>query len=431
MKRIAVLALVLVGLTAAGRAAAAPPRVLAIHFNSEVNPVTQGYINHEIGQAEKKGYDAAVIVMDTPGGLSDSMRNIYLRMLSAKIPVLCYVSPDGARAASAGVWICQAADVAAMAPGTNIGSSTPIEGNGQNIGSDLRRKVINDAAASLRGLMKGHGRNPTWGDLAVRKASNRTDQEALKQNIIDFVAPSLPALLRQTDGFRTRFPGRHFTLHLAGAHIDNVHMSFFQRLLNTLIDPNLITLLFLAGIAGLGYEVFHPGVVLPGALGAVSLVLALFGFSILPPSWGGLLLLLLGLSLLVVDAHVTTHGALTVAGLASLVVGSILLFQNQPSPYHISLPLVISIAAALGLFWAFALSKAVRAKRQPVLVGPQGIVGQVGEMRRDGMVAVRGELWKARAPDGLELKPGQPVEVAGVEDGLVLDVKPLEPAAHE
>jgi membrane-bound serine protease (ClpP class) len=431
MKRIAVLALVLVGLTAAGRAAAATPRVLAIHFNSDVNPVTQGYINHEIGQAEKKGYDAAVIVMDTPGGLSDSMRNIYLRMLSAKIPVLCYVSPDGARAASAGVWICQAADVAAMAPGTNIGSSTPIEGNGQNIGSDLRRKVINDAAASLRGLMKGHGRNPTWGDLAVRKASNRTDQEALKQNIIDFVAPSLPALLRQTNGFRTRFPGRHFTLHLAGAHIDNVHMSFFQRLLNTLIDPNLITLLFLAGIAGLGYEVFHPGVVLPGALGAVSLVLALFGFSILPPSWGGLLLLLLGLSLLVVDAHVTTHGALTVAGLASLVVGSILLFQNQPSPYHISLPLVISIAAALGLFWAFALSKAVSAKRQPVLVGPQGIVGQVGEMRRDGMVAVRGELWKARAPDGLELKPGQPVEVAGVEDGLVLDVKPLEPAAQE
>jgi membrane-bound serine protease (ClpP class) len=431
MKRIAALTLLVIGLTVTSRATAATPRVLAVHFDAEVNPVTQGYINHEIGQAEKKGYDAVVIVMDTPGGLSDSMRKIYLRELSARIPVLCYVSPSGARAASAGVWICEAADVAAMAPGTNIGSSTPIQGNGQNIGSDLRRKVINDAAASLRGLMRGHGRNPTWGDLAVRKASNRTDQEALQQHIVDFVAPSLPGLLQRADGFRTKFPGRHFTLHLAEAQIDDVHMGFFARLLNTLIDPNIITLLFLAGIAGLGYEIFHPGIVLPGALGAVSLVLALFGFSILPPSWGGLVLLLLGLALLVVDAHVTSHGALTVAGLASLVVGAILLFQNEPSPYHISLPLVISVAAGLGLFWALALTKAVQARRRPVSVGPQEIVGQVGEMRRDGMVAVRGELWKAKVPEGLEVQPGQPVEISGVEDGLVLDVKPLEPAAQD
>ena len=431
MRRIAVLALVAVGLTSAGRAGAATHRVLAVHLDAEVNPVTQGFVNHEIGQAEKKGYDAVVIVMDTPGGLSDSMRKIYLRELSAKIPVLCYVSPSGARAASAGVWICEAADVAAMAPGTNIGSSTPIEGNGQNIGKDLRRKIVNDAAASLRGLMRGHGRNPTWGNLAVKKASNRTDQEALQQNIVDAVAPTLPALLRRVDGFHTRFPGRHFTLHLSGAQIDDVHMGFFRRLLNTLIDPNIITLLFLAGIAGIGFEIFHPGVVLPGALGAVSLVLSLFGFSVLPPSWGGLVLLLLGIALLVVDAHVTSHGALTVAGLASLVVGAILLFQNEPSPYHISLPLIVSIAVGLGLFWALALTKAVQARRRPAAVGPQGIIGQVGEMRRDGMVAVRGELWKAKLPEGLELRPGEQVEVSGVEDGLVLDVKPLEPAAQD
>src|SRR5438876_3162903 len=215
MRRFAAVVLVAAGLTFAGTAAATP-RVLAVHLDAEVNPVTQGFVNHEIGQAEKKGYDAVVIVMDTPGGLSDSMRKIYLRELSAKIPVLCYVSPSGARAASAGVWICEAADVAAMAPGTNIGSSTPIEGNGQNIGKDLRRKIVNDAAASLRGLMRGHGRNPTWGNLAVKQASNRTDQEALQQNIVDAVAPTLPALLRQVDGFHTRFPGRHFTLHLSG-----------------------------------------------------------------------------------------------------------------------------------------------------------------------------------------------------------------------
>jgi membrane-bound serine protease (ClpP class) len=419
------------GLTTAGAAQAATPRVLAIHLNAEVNPVTQGFVNHEIGQAEKKGYDAAVIVMDTPGGLSDSMRKIYLRELSAKIPVLCYVSPSGARAASAGVWICEADDVAAMAPGTNIGSSTPIEGTGQNIGSDLRRKIINDAAASLRGLMRLHGRNGAWGSLAVRKASNLTDQEALRMNVVDAVAGSLPALLKQTDGFKTKFPGRHFTLHLAGAQIDEVHMGFFDRLLNTLIDPNIITLLFLAGIAGLGYEIFHPGVVLPGALGAVALVLSLFGFSVLPPSWGGLALLLLGLALLVVDAHVTTHGALSVAGLTSLVVGAILLFHNQPAPYHVSLILVISVTLVLGTFWAFALTKSVQVRRRPVSVGPEEIIGQVGEVRRDGLVAVRGELWKAKTAEGQELHPGQQVEVAAVEDGLVLDVRPLEPAHPE
>src|SRR5205809_1524363 len=318
MRRIATLAVVAVGLTFAGSAAAATPRVLAVHFDTEVNPVTQGYLDDQIDRAEKKGYDAVAIVIDTPGGLSESMRKIVQHELSSKIPVLRYVSPNGARAASAGVWICEAADVAAMAPGTNIGSSTPITGTGQNIGSDLRRKVINDAAASLRSLMRGHQRNGAWGNLAVRKASNLTEQEALHINVVDAVAPTLPALLRQVDGFKTKFPGRHFTLHLAGAQIDEAHLGFFGRLLNTLIDPNIITLLFLAGIAGIGFEIFHPGVVLPGALGAVALVLALFGFSVLPISWAGLALLVLGLALLVIDAHVTTHGALTVAGLISL-----------------------------------------------------------------------------------------------------------------
>jgi membrane-bound serine protease (ClpP class) len=430
VKRFLALGGLVATLVLTGAAAAATPRVLAVHFDTEVNPVTQGYVNHEIGRAEKQGYDAVVIVLDTPGGLSDSMRKIYLRELSAKIPVLCYVSPSGARAASAGVWICEAADVAAMAPGTNIGSSTPITGTGQNIGSDLRRKIINDAAASLRGLMRGHERNAAWGDLAVRKASNLTDAEALRIHVVDAVAPSLPALLRQTDGFKTKFPGRHFKLHLAGAQIDQAHMGFFDRLLNTLIDPNLITLLFLAGIAGIGYEIFHPGVVLPGALGAVALVLSLFGFSVLPPSWGGLTLLLLGIFLLIVDAHVTTHGALTVAGLASAAVGAILLFHGQPSPYHVSLPLVISITVVIGGLWAFGLTKAVQARRQPVSVGPQEIVGQIGEVRRDGLVAVRGELWKVHTREGQELQPGQQVEVEGVE-GLSLDVRPLETAPHE
>jgi membrane-bound serine protease (ClpP class) len=308
-----------------------------------------------------------------------------------------------------------------MAPDTNIGSSTPINGTGSNLGSDLRRKVINDAAASLRSLAKSHGRNAQWADSAVRKASNLTETEALDLHVIDRLAPSLQALLRQTDGYTTKGPGRSFTLHLANATIDHVSPGFFTRLLNTLIDPNLIPLLFLAGIVGIGFEIFHPGVVLPGALGGVALVMALFGFSVLPTSWAGIVLVLLGAVLLVVDAHVVTHGALTVSGLISLVIGLLLLFHNAPAPYHTSVPLVASVAATLGLFWAFALSKAVQVRRRPVSVGPQHIVGLEGEVRRDGLVFVNGELWQARAADGTPLEPGEHVTVEAVE-GLTLTV---------
>jgi membrane-bound serine protease (ClpP class) len=402
-------------------AAAATPRVLAIRYDLEVNPVTQGYLSHQLHRAASEHYDAAVILLDTPGGLSDSMRKIVQDELASPIPVIVYVWPEGARAASAGVWISQAADLLAMAPQTNIGSSTPINGNGTNIGSDLRRKVINDAAASLRSLAKSHGRNAAWADAAVRKASNLTAAEALQANVIDMIAPSLDRLLVKSDGYRTKGPGRSFTLHLAGAHVDEVGPSFFTRLLNTLIDPNLISLLFLAGIVGIGFEIFHPGVVLPGALGAVSLVIALFGFSVLPTDWAGLALVMLGVALLVVDAHVVSHGALTISGLISLVVGLLLLFHNAPSPYHTSVPLVASIAVVLGLFWAFALSKAVQVRRRPASVGPEHIVGQTGEVREAGLVFVNGELWQARSRDGAPLEPGEHVRVEGV-DGLTLTV---------
>jgi membrane-bound serine protease (ClpP class) len=243
------------------------------------------------------------------------------------------------------------------------------------------------------------------------------------------IAPSLPALLKQLDGYRTKDPDRQFTLHLAGAQIDHVGPGFFTRLLNTLIDPNLLSILFLAGLAGIGYEIFHPGIVLPGALGAVSLVLALFGFSVLPISWGGLALILLGVVLFVADLHVVSHGALTVAGLTSFIVGSLLLFHNAPAPYHTSIPLVASVAGVLALFWTFVIGKAIAARRRPVLVGPQDILGQHGHVRSGGLVSVRGELWQARSTSGEPLESGQEVEVEGIEDGLVLDVRPLpEPA---
>jgi membrane-bound serine protease (ClpP class) len=397
--------------------AATTPKVLAIHFDTDVNPVTQDWVNHELSHAATHGYSAAVIILDTPGGLEESMRKIVQRELSLRIPVIVYVSPNGARAASAGVWISQAADVLAMAPQTNIGSSTPINGNGANIGSDLRRKVVNDAAASLRGLAKSHGRNAKWADAAVRRASNLAAQEALKLDVIDLIAPSLPALLNTIDG-RVTVP-RHFTLHTANATVVHVHPGFFTRFLSTLIDPNIVGLLFLAGLAGLGFELFHPGVVIPGAFGAICMVCALFGFSVLPLSWAGLFLVLFGAALLVVDAHVPTHGALTLSGLVAIAIGLTTLFHNAPAPYHTNTWLIVSVTVVLGGAWAFAISKAIAVRRAPVRVGPQQIVGMEGVARGEGQVFIRGELWRARSDD--HLHPGDRVRVAGL-DGLTLDV---------
>ncbi|MFL5920866.1 MAG: NfeD family protein [Gaiellaceae bacterium] len=405
-------------------ASAAHPRVLAIHFELEVNPVTSSYLDHELGRAQEDGYDAAVIVLDTPGGLSESMRKIVKKEIASKIPVITYVSPSGARAASAGVWITEAADIAAMAPATNIGSSTPIDSSGQNLGSDLRRKVINDAVASLESLMRFHHRNEAWAAEAVRNASNLDEHRAKEMNVVDVLAPSLPALLDTIDGRKT--VGKGLTLHTADAEIVEVEPGFFTRLLNALIDPNIIPLLFLAGIAGIGFEVLHPGVVLPGALGAVALLTALFGFAVLPISWAGLALLILGAALLVVDAHVVSHGALTISGLTSIVVGSLLLFHNAPAPYDdTNVPLLVAFALGLGSIWVFALTKAVQVRRRPVAVGPHTIVGEVGEARRDDMVFVHGELWRARPIADAPLRPGQRVRVAAVDPGLVLEVEPL------
>jgi membrane-bound serine protease (ClpP class) len=419
------LLVVLASLVFVGGAAGASsrPRVLAITFGPdlEINPATEGYLTHQLTRAAKDDYDAAVILLDTPGGLSTSMKTIYQAELASKVPVIVYVSPEGARAASAGVWVAQAADVLAMAPTTNIGSSTPIDSSGKNLGSDLRHKVINDAVASLTGLAAANHRNTTWPEKAVREASNLTAEQALQMNVIDFIAPTLPALLDKLDGYKTKNADQLFTLHLAGAEIDTVEPGFITRFLNTIINPNLISLLFLLGIVGLIFEVLHPGVVLPGALGAVSLVLALYGFSVLRPSWGGLALMLLGIALLVVDLHAPTHGVLTTGGLIALLFGLALLFQNEPGIYRVNLWLILGIGGAIGIFWVFATGKALAARKLPLETGVQTMVGQVAEVRGPGLVFVDGALWQAHAADDSELVPGEQVKVQSV-DGLQLTV---------
>lgn len=414
----------LLALLFAGAAHAARPRVLAIQFGPDlgIDPVTQGYLTSELSRAASAHYDAAVILLDTPGGLSTSMKAMFNAELNAKLPVIVYVSPNGARAASAGVWVAQAADVLAMAPTTNIGSSTPIDTNGANLASDERRKVINDSVASLTALAQTHHRNTTWPAKAVRVASNLTASQALKMNVIDMIAPTLPALLNRLSDYRTKDAQRPYTLHLAGAQVTTVKPGFLTRFLEVVIDPNLLSILFLAGIVGLIWEVLHPGIVLPGALGAVCLVVSLYGFSILNPSWGGVALILLGVALLIIDLHAMTHGALTIAGLLALGFGLALLFQNEPAPYRVNTLLIVGIGSAVAAFWAFALGKGFAARRQPVSVGPETILGRKGEVRAPGLVLVNGELWHAHTTDDSDLVPGEQVEVEAIQ-GLELTVR--------
>jgi len=402
------------------------PRVLAVKFNLDINPPTADYLIGRINHAASAGYDAVVIELDTPGGLLDSMRKIYQKQLASKIPVIVYVSPEGARAASAGVWIGQAADVLAMSPISNIGSSSPIDSSGGNIGGDLRKKIRNDAVASLTALAARHKRNTKWPAKAVLTASNLTASQALKMNVIDMIAPTLPALLKKLDGYHTKDPERPFTLHLANAEIDHTSPGFITRLLNTIIDPNLISLLFLAGLAGLIFEVLHPGVVLPGALGAVALVISLYGFSVLNPSWGGIVLLVLGVALLIADLHAVSHGVLTIGGLVALGFGMALLFQDQPEPFHVNTWLVTAIGVTIAGLWAFVLSKGFAARRRPVTSGATAIVGKHGYARGSDVVSVAGELWTAHTATGEPLTPGEEVVVEELESGLTLRVRPAE-----
>jgi len=400
------------------------PRVLAVKFNLDISPPTADYFKSEIDHAASGHYDAVVILLDTPGGLLDSMRSMYQKELASKVPVIVYVTPDGARAASAGVWIGQAADVLAMSPISNIGSSSPIDSSGGNIGGDLRKKIRNDAAASLQVLAAAHKRNTKWPVKAVKEASNLTAPQALHINVIDTIAPSLPALLQKLDGYKTKDAQRPFTLHLAGAQIDNVSPGFITRFLNTVIDPNLISILFLAGLIGLIFEVLHPGVVLPGALGAVSLVISLYGFSVLNPSWGGVVLVVLGVALLVIDLHAVTHGVLTTGGLIALGFGLALLFQNQPDPFHVNTWLVAGIGIAIAGLWAFAIGKGLAARRRPVTTGAASMVGLPGVARGGNVVSVKGELWNAHSATGEPLEPGEEIVVEAVEGGLTLRVRP-------
>ncbi len=420
--QIFLLAAVVVGfsLASAASASAATPRVLVAQLDNDINPVTQDYVQDQVRRAASGGYDAIVIELDTPGGLGTSMREIVKTFLASTVPVIVYVSPGGSSADSAGAVIGQAADVLAMAPQTNIGSSTPITTNGADFSDDLRRKVVNDAAAYISELALEHGRNAKAAEAMVRDAANFGARDAAAKNIVDVVAPTLPALLRDIDGTVTKPKG--LTLRTAGAAIDTVEMSAWQRALDLLIDPNIIALMLSLGVVGIIVELWNPGLVLPGTVGAISLIVGLYGLQVLPVSVAGILMLLLSVGFFVTEAFVPSHGALSLAGAVTFVIGALMLFDPAGPAYQVSLWTAISIAATLTLLLGFALSRVVRARRNPVEVGVGLLVGEGADVRGDALVAVNGELWRARRADGLPLRRGERVRVEAIEDGLVLRV---------
>ena len=395
-------------------------QVLAVHLDNDINPVTQEYVTSSVDRAEDEGFEAVVLVLDTPGGLSSSMRGIVKRFLAATVPVVVYVSPPGSSADSAGAVITMAADVAAMAPQTNIGSSTPVSLQGEDISEDLRRKVINDAAAYTAELAREHDRNARAARLMVTQAANYGAREALEIGLIDVIAPTLPALLREIDGMKTVPKG--LTLNTAGATIEDIEMSFWQKARDLLVDPNLIALMLSIGLIGIVVELWNPGLVFPGTVGAISLILGLYGLQVLPVSITGLLLMVLAAAFFVAEAFVPTHGALSVAGGIMFVLGSLILFDPAGDAYQVSLPVAVGIAGTLTLLLGIALSRFVHVARRPPEVGVHGLIGAEGVVRGDGLVAVMGELWRARAADEKPLIRGERVRVVQVEDDLQLVV---------
>jgi membrane-bound serine protease (ClpP class) len=408
----------------------------SIELNDSINPATAKWVSSALDDAVDQGAKLAIIRLDTPGGLSDSLRDIVKDELAAPIPVVVYVYPNGARAASAGAYITEAADVAAMAPETNIGSATPIA-IGPGGSSDLDQKIKNDAAASLRALASDHGRNPRLAEDLVSSATNVTAEEALHAGLIDVIADDQQELLQELDGFRVQGPKAQ-TLHTAGLEIDEHDEPFQYELLGILVDPTVSYLLILLGIVGLALELFSPGLIFPGAFGAVSFILGLYGSAQLPVTAAGILLLVFGAGLIIAEAHLPTHGLLGITGVAALIASGLLLYDTGSDAFDISAPVVIVIGLALGGFIAFAGQRAVAARHRPVHTGWEEMVGSIGDVRQTldpvGQIFVSGALWRARqagdATGGPPVPPGVRVRVESVE-GLTLRVTPVdeEPAA--
>ena len=407
-------------------AGAAVDHVYVARVEGIIAPSSADFIIRAIHKAEEGRGQAVVIELDTPGGLDTSMRIIVKEILRSPVPVVVYVSPSGARAASAGAFITIAAHVAAMAPGTNIGAAHPVQMGGGEMDEEMAKKVENDAAAYIRSLAERRGRNAKWAEEAVRKSVSITATEAVELKVIDLVANNLDDLLAKIDGRTVETGAGKITLKTDQAKIVEVEMSFRDRILQVITNPTIAYILLILGMAGLYFELSNPGAILPGVLGGISLILAFYAFQTLPINFAGLLLIILGVLLFIAELQVASHGVLTAGGVAAMLLGSLMLVDS-PAPFlQISLSAIIGVTAATAGFFIVIIGAAIRAHRRQPATGREGLIGLTGvvktPLKPEGQIFLRGELWNATCEEPVE--PGEKVEVTGII-GLTLNVKKL------
>ncbi len=408
------------------------PEVVVGEIKGIINPVMAGYVDRVISDAEKTNARAVVFYMDTPGGLSDAMRDINLRILAAKVPVIVYVGPDGARAGSAGVYISYAAHLVAMAPATNIGSATPVamdtNGGEAQMSPEMKNKVTNDAVAGIRSLAEQRGRDPDFAERAVREGANLQASEALKANVVNYIAPDLPNLLQQMDGARVHVQNADVVLQTAGAVTRRADMSALESFLLTITNPTIAYILLSMGSLGLLLELYNPGSIFPGVIGGICLLLAFYALGTLPLNFAGLALIGFGLLLFGLEPFLTAHGILAAGGAISFAFGSVLLINAPDAPFlQVSIAAIVAVTALLLGFFLVLVTAVLRSRRRRVVTGREGLLGAIGTVRRElepgrtGIVHVQGELWQAVAPDG-RLSVGEKAIVQRV-DGLLLTVR--------
>lgn len=409
-----------------GKAAAVPtgPVIDVLTLEGAIQPISAEVFVKAIDRAERDRREALIVRLDTPGGLDSSMRDIIKRILVSDVPVVVFVAPPGARAASAGTFIAYAAHVSAMSPGTSIGAATPVQVGGGDVQKDLGNKVKNDAVSYIRSLATQHGRNADWAEKAVREGGSLPEREALRMKVVDLVARDLDELLVALDGRVVTVAGLARTLHTKGATTREIKPSWRQALLSRIVDPNIAYILFILGFYGLLFELSNPGAILPGIVGGICLLLAFLAFQALPVNMTGVFLILFAMVLFLVEVKVQSHGLLAIGGVTSLVLGSLILLGGDTGVGRISLVVVGTVAGSTILFFAFIVGAAWRAQQRKSSTGWEGLVGERGvavtALAPKGKVFVHGEYWNAES--GEVIDTGAPVIVERV-DGMTLRVR--------